>query len=183
MTNHEGWSYLESTLNRLQEEAKHARENSDQSIFQGQEPEPMKVLHIVSNPIRRIQELRGLMDALIEMLESAVAILRAGQLPDVDTITSTMDFKIEFTAIVNELQPEYQSLEGFKITLRSREELKYIGFYDTIERLSHRKNSNLRASFISICYCVETRQKLTESAFNQEKKGGKSYNRCMPWND
>lgn len=172
MTNHEGWSYLESTLNRLQEEAKHARENSDQSIFQGQEPEPMKVLHIVSNPIRRIQELRGLMDALIEMLESAVAILRAGQLPDVDTITSTMDFfKIEFTAIVNELQPEYQSLEGFKIALRSREELKNIlAFIDHLERLSHRKNSEFKGIIYIRCYCVETRQKLTESAFNQEKK-------------
>ena len=114
ISNHKDWSYLESTLEHIQKEAQRLRlrEVDAQLVAKNSEPELTRTSEMDDDSIARIQDLHGLMDALIGKLEGAVTALQAGRLPDIATITNAMDFlQVEFADLVNKLQPEYQSLE------------------------------------------------------------------------
>ena len=169
ISNHDDWNYLESTLERVQDEAQRTREAA-RAPAQCLEPTPMTAPQFSNDFATRVQALRGQMDTLIAYLQGVVAELQAGRLPDMTAIASKIEpLRTEFAMLVSELRPKDASLEGLTAALEVRERLaKALAVIDHLECLRHRHNPD----FVGITYirqrCTEIRQMVIEATSQDE---------------
>lgn len=100
----------------------------------------MKMI-VVSNPEDYLQALRAQMDELITYFDQAITTLQAGQLPEMVLImTSLGTLEKEFTTLVDELEPEEESLDGLESALKTRKErAEMLTVLDRLQSLRHKK--------------------------------------------
>lgn len=125
---------------------------------------------INSNPADRLQVLHDKMVELITHFEEAIIALRVGRLPESLPILESLAFlHTEFIALVNELEPDDESLAGLEKVLKAREGIaKTLAILDRLQRLRHKIEPNFSGITNIRQRCDEIRARVNDAVESKD---------------